>query len=88
VLLLDEPEPADDNLLTVTNMAAARIGEIAASASVVLHELTPRLASLEEVFMEMTADSLEFGVRRAEGTKSADGLHRAGRVSTQKPRTP
>jgi ABC-2 type transport system ATP-binding protein len=84
----DEPEPADGNLLTVTNMAAARIGEIAASGSVVLHELTPRLASLEEVFMEMTADSLEFGVRGADGATSADGIHLAGRVSTQKPSTP
>jgi ABC-2 type transport system ATP-binding protein len=26
-----------------------------------LHELTPRLASLEEAFMELTADSVEFG---------------------------
>ena len=35
----DEPEPADGDLLTVTNMEAAKVGEIAASASVVLHEL-------------------------------------------------
>ena len=26
-----------------------------------LHELTPQLASLEEAFMELTADSVEFG---------------------------
>jgi ABC-type multidrug transport system ATPase subunit len=47
--------------LTVTGMEAARIGELAASASVVLHELTPQLASLEEAFMELTAGSVEFG---------------------------
>ena len=47
-------------LLTVTGMPAPRIGEIAASASIVLHELTP-MASLEEAFMELTAGSLEFG---------------------------
>jgi ABC-2 type transport system ATP-binding protein len=29
---------------------------------VVLYELTPQLASLEEAFMELTAGSLEFGV--------------------------
>ena len=40
-------------LLTVTGMPAPRIGEIAASASIVLHELTP-MASLEEAFMELT----------------------------------
>ena len=50
------------DLLTVTGLPAARIGEIAASASVVLHELTP-LASLEEAFMELTSGSVEFGRR-------------------------
>ena len=42
-------------------MESARIGELAAAASVVLHELTPQLASLEEAFMELTSGSLEFG---------------------------
>jgi ABC-2 type transport system ATP-binding protein len=51
--------------LIVTGVPAPRIGELAASASVVLHELTPRLASLEEAFMELTADSVEYGDRRA-----------------------
>jgi ABC-2 type transport system ATP-binding protein len=50
----------DDGLI-VTGLAAPRIGELAASASLVLHELTPRLPSLEEAFMELTADSVEFG---------------------------
>jgi ABC-2 type transport system ATP-binding protein len=58
-------DPADAQAraeeLTVTGMAAPRIGELAASASVVLHELSPQLASLEEAFMELTAGSLEFG---------------------------
>jgi ABC-2 type transport system ATP-binding protein len=48
-------------LLTVTDLPAARIGEIAAAASIVLHELTPQLATLEEAFLELTSDSLEFG---------------------------
>ena len=48
--------------LRVTGMAAPRIGELAASAAIVLHELTPQMASLEEAFMELTADSVEFGV--------------------------
>jgi ABC-2 type transport system ATP-binding protein len=47
--------------LVVTGLSAPRIGELAASASVVLYELTPRLASLEEAFMELTADSVEYG---------------------------
>jgi ABC-2 type transport system ATP-binding protein len=45
----------------VTSMDAPRIGEIAAAARIVLYELTPRLASLEEAYMELTADSLEYG---------------------------
>ena len=52
-------------LLTVTGLPASRIGEIAASASIVLHELTP-LASLEEAFMELTSGSVEFGRRQPE----------------------
>jgi ABC-2 type transport system ATP-binding protein len=48
-------------VLTVTGLPAARIGELAASASLVLHELTPQLATLEDAFLELTADSLEFG---------------------------
>jgi len=47
--------------LVVTGLPAPRIGELAASASIVLHELTPRLPSLEEAFMELTADSVEYG---------------------------
>jgi len=59
----DARAPAAANgagLLTVTGLDAARIGELAASAQIVLHELTP-LASLEEAFMELTSGSLEFG---------------------------
>jgi ABC-2 type transport system ATP-binding protein len=47
-------------LLTVTGLEAPRVGELAASASIVLHELTP-LASLEGAFMELTSGSVEFG---------------------------
>jgi ABC-2 type transport system ATP-binding protein len=63
---------APDNgadLLTVTGLPAARIGEIAAGASVVLHELTPQ-ASLEEAFMELTSGSVEFGRSEQPGQPS------------------
>jgi ABC-2 type transport system ATP-binding protein len=56
-----QPAAADGaGLLTVTGMDAAQIGEIAAAASIVLHELTP-LATLEEAFLELTSGDLEFG---------------------------
>jgi ABC-2 type transport system ATP-binding protein len=64
------PAPGNGaDLLTVTGLPASRIGEIAASASVVLHELTP-LASLEEAFMELTSGSVEFGRRDQHGQPS------------------
>jgi ABC-2 type transport system ATP-binding protein len=59
-----EPQAEDNGhsgVLRVTDMDAARIGELAAAGRVVLHELTPRLASLEEAYMELTADSSEYG---------------------------
>ena len=56
-------EPGQAPQIVITNLEAPRIGELAASGGLVLHELTPQLASLEEAFMEMTADSVEFGVR-------------------------
>ena len=43
-------------------MPAPRIGELAARDGLVLHELTPQRASLEAAFMELTRDSLEYGV--------------------------
>jgi ABC-2 type transport system ATP-binding protein len=51
----------EDGGLVVTGLPAPRIGELAAGASLVLHELTPQLPSLEEAFMEVTAGSVEYG---------------------------
>jgi ABC-2 type transport system ATP-binding protein len=65
-----------DGALTVTKLDAPRIGELAAGAQIVLHELTPQLASLEEAFMELTSDSVEYGG----GTPS-----RRGRQSPEPP---
>jgi ABC-2 type transport system ATP-binding protein len=66
-------EPADGRAgtLHVTGLEAPRIGEIAAAQQLVLHELTPQLASLEEAYMELTADSLEYGVPGAGGHEQA-----------------
>ena len=48
--------------MCVTGMCAAEIGELAASVGVILHELSPQMASLEDAFMELTRDSVEFHV--------------------------
>jgi ABC-2 type transport system ATP-binding protein len=71
-------DPASGNgaeLLTVTGLEAARIGEIAAAKAVVLHELTP-MASLEEAFMELTSGSLEFGQHGPAPVNAAEGSTR------------
>jgi ABC-2 type transport system ATP-binding protein len=46
--------------LEVHGMAAEQVGDAAAEAGIALHELTPRQASLEEAFMNLTRDDLEF----------------------------
>ncbi len=71
-------EPASANgaeLLTVTGMDTARVGELAASGSIVLHELTP-VASLEEAFMELTSGHLEFGQHGPDPVNAAEGSAR------------
>ncbi len=49
------------DLLTVTGLSSAAIGKVAAEARIALIELTPQQASLEETFMELTRDAVEFG---------------------------
>jgi ABC-2 type transport system ATP-binding protein len=46
--------------LAVTGLEAAAIGEVAREHGIALHELTPRHASLEEAFMELTRDSVDY----------------------------
>ncbi|MEU8197624.1 ATP-binding cassette domain-containing protein [Microbispora amethystogenes] len=50
---------AGDELL-VTGMSSAAVGDVAGAHGVVLHELTPRRASLEEAYLELTGDSADF----------------------------
>jgi ABC-2 type transport system ATP-binding protein len=64
-------------VLRVTGVAAARVGELAASASIVLHELTPELATLEEAFLELTSDSVEFG--HAASAPATSAIHGSAR---------
>jgi ABC-2 type transport system ATP-binding protein len=49
-----------DHTLLVTGVSADQIGDLAFDHSVRLHELAPVRASLEEAFMELTRDSVEF----------------------------
>ena len=49
-----------DGSLTVHGLTAAQVGDLAFDHGVRLHELTVVRASLEEAFMELTADSVEY----------------------------
>jgi ABC-2 type transport system ATP-binding protein len=51
----------NDEGLSVSDLSAEEVGQIAFDAGVVLFELTPQRASLEEVFMDLTSDSVEYG---------------------------
>jgi ABC-2 type transport system ATP-binding protein len=53
----------DDASLEVTGLTAELVGETAAAHGIVLHELTPLSASLEEAFMDVTRDDVEYGAR-------------------------
>lgn len=54
------PNLEGDGTLIVTGMGAAQIGDLAAMNGIPLHELSPRRASLESAFMEMTQGSVEY----------------------------
>ncbi|MER5476090.1 ATP-binding cassette domain-containing protein [Streptomyces sp. NPDC002734] len=46
--------------LELDGVASEQVGELAARHNLVLHELSPQQASLEEAFMRLTAESVEY----------------------------
>jgi ABC-2 type transport system ATP-binding protein len=67
---LQEPDT-----LEVTGLDSARIGQMAADAGIALIELTPQQASLEEAFMEITRDAVEYTTPH-ESLVGAEGVTR------------
>jgi ABC-2 type transport system ATP-binding protein len=63
----------DDGSLSVRGLDEVAIGELAATIPVVLHELAPQSASLEEAYMELTEDSVEFHGAATGVTASSTG---------------
>lgn len=70
--------PDRDGGVLVTGVNAARIGEIAAMHRIPLHELTPRRASLETAFMELTRYSVEY--RADESAPDATSIEETARI--------
>ena len=52
--------PEGDGGLAVTGMDAPAIADLAAEHGIGVHELTPRHASLEEAYLDITKDSVEY----------------------------
>jgi ABC-2 type transport system ATP-binding protein len=50
----------EDGGILVSGMDSEKIGEMAAANKIVLHELSPRTGSLEQAFMQITGDSVEY----------------------------
>jgi len=59
-------EPAGEQTVDVDGMTSEAIGDLAAAHRIVLHELSPLGASLEEAFMAVTGDSVEYHAEVAE----------------------
>jgi ABC-2 type transport system ATP-binding protein len=53
-------ERLGSELLVVHGLSSRAIGEAAAHAGLVLHELTPQQTTLEEAFMALTGDAVEY----------------------------
>jgi ABC-2 type transport system ATP-binding protein len=64
-----------DGSLTVHGLTAAQVGDLAFEHGVRLHELTVVRASLEEAFMELTADSVEYRAGQGPGDAPAAASH-------------
>ncbi|MBE1580718.1 ABC transporter ATP-binding protein [Amycolatopsis roodepoortensis] len=49
-----------ERAIVVSGLDSEKIGEIAAANQIVLHELSPQTGSLEQAFMQITGDSVEY----------------------------
>jgi ABC-2 type transport system ATP-binding protein len=56
-VVITTPEPG---LLDVHGLTSVEIGEVAARHGIALHELIPQRASLEDAFMRLTGDTVEY----------------------------
>jgi ABC-2 type transport system ATP-binding protein len=61
--------------LEVSGLSAAQIGDAARDLGVALHELTPQHASLEEAFMDLTRDDVEYHARLSSQAGALEGTN-------------
>jgi ABC-2 type transport system ATP-binding protein len=65
-----------DSALAVQGLSAERIADLAADYDVRIHQLTPRHATLEDAYMELTADHTEF--RAGDAGRRTERKERSG----------
>jgi ABC-2 type transport system ATP-binding protein len=66
-----EVTAGEDGALIVRLLGAPQIGALAATAGLVLHELSPQVASLEDAYMEQTHNSRDFSGNAAQGAPTS-----------------
>ena len=69
-----EVRPAGPDGLLVTGLETAEVGALCAAGGVEVHELTSRQASLEQAFMDLTRDELEYHTRSRSQSQPASPL--------------
>jgi ABC-2 type transport system ATP-binding protein len=67
----------EPGLLEVNGLTGEQIGEIALAARIVISELTPHQASLEEAFMSLTGDSVEYRANAGEESEASENVRAA-----------
>jgi ABC-2 type transport system ATP-binding protein len=67
----------EQGLLEVSGLTGEQIGEIALQARIVISELTPRQASLEEAFMSLTGESVEYHASAGEEHDTSESVRAA-----------
>jgi ABC-2 type transport system ATP-binding protein len=72
-----EAHDIEEGLLEVSGLTGEQIGEIALEARIVISELTPLQASLEEAFMSLTGDSVEYHASAGEETATSENVRAA-----------
>jgi ABC-2 type transport system ATP-binding protein len=55
---------SNDEGLTIGGLTSDQVGQLAFDAGITIFELTPQRASLEEVFMDLTAGAVEYGAQK------------------------
>ena len=76
-----EISSSERGLLEVTGLTPAVIGDRAAAAGLTLHELALQEASLEEAFMTLTRDAVEYSATTTTTATQTDRFAGAGRAA-------